>query len=93
MIKELLETRIRPAVQEDGGDIVFKSFDPDTGLVVLKMQVRWGCCGGLAPCLGCAGAEGWCRGAGGAALVAAAAGGSGLAPARCGVRSWLPAGR
>lgn len=24
MIKELLETRIRPAVQEDGGDIVFK---------------------------------------------------------------------
>lgn len=25
MIKELLETRIRPAVQEDGGDIVFKA--------------------------------------------------------------------
>ena len=24
MIKELLETRIRPAVMEDGGDIVFK---------------------------------------------------------------------
>jgi len=24
MIKELLETRIRPAVQEDGGDIFFK---------------------------------------------------------------------
>lgn len=23
MIKELLETRIRPTVQEDGGDIVF----------------------------------------------------------------------
>ena len=23
MIKELLETRIRPAVMEDGGDIVF----------------------------------------------------------------------
>jgi Fe-S cluster biogenesis protein NfuA len=28
MIKELLETRIRPAVQEDGGDIMFKSYDP-----------------------------------------------------------------
>ena len=24
MIKELLETRIRPAVQEDGGDILFE---------------------------------------------------------------------
>ncbi len=24
MIKELLETRIRPAVMEDGGDIVFQ---------------------------------------------------------------------
>jgi Fe-S cluster biogenesis protein NfuA len=54
MIKELLETRIRPAVQEDGGDIVFRSFDPDSGTVVLKMQVRrWlpgapGCCSGAA---------------------------------------------
>ena len=27
IIKELLETRIRPAVQEDGGDIVFCEFD------------------------------------------------------------------
>lgn len=27
MIKELLETRIRPAVQEDGGDIDFHNFD------------------------------------------------------------------
>jgi len=27
MIKELLETRIRPAVQEDGGDIVFQVCD------------------------------------------------------------------
>lgn len=24
MIKELLETRIRPTVQEDGGDIIYK---------------------------------------------------------------------
>lgn len=28
MIKELLETRIRPAVQDDGGDIEYKGFDP-----------------------------------------------------------------
>lgn len=43
MIKELLETRIRPAVAEDGGDIAFKKFDPDTGVVVLKMK---GACSG-----------------------------------------------
>jgi len=39
MIKELLETRIRPAVAEDGGDIAFKSFDPESGTVTLKMKV------------------------------------------------------
>ncbi|KAL3150734.1 NifU-like protein 5, mitochondrial [Trebouxia sp. C0010 RCD-2024] len=43
MIKELLETRIRPAVMEDGGDIVFKGFDEASGLVTLKMQ---GACSG-----------------------------------------------
>ncbi|GIL47058.1 hypothetical protein Vafri_3888 [Volvox africanus] len=37
MIKELLETRIRPAVQEDGGDIVFKGFEEDTGMVMVKL--------------------------------------------------------
>lgn len=36
MIKELLDTRIRPTVQEDGGDIVFVSFED--GIVKLKMQ-------------------------------------------------------
>lgn len=36
MIKELLDTRIRPTVQEDGGDIVFVSFKD--GVVQLKMQ-------------------------------------------------------
>ncbi|KAL6447818.1 hypothetical protein ACFW04_000145 [Cataglyphis niger] len=36
MIKELLETRIRPTVQEDGGDIVFMGFEE--GIVKLKMQ-------------------------------------------------------
>ena len=43
MIKELLETRIRPAVQEDGGDISFRGFDPETGVVTLKMM---GACSG-----------------------------------------------
>jgi len=37
MIKELLDTRIRPTVQEDGGDIVFVGFDD--GYVKLKLQV------------------------------------------------------
>jgi len=36
MIKELLDTRIRPTVQEDGGDIIYISFDD--GIVKLKMQ-------------------------------------------------------
>jgi len=36
LIKELLDTRIRPTVQEDGGDIIFKSFKD--GIVLLKMQ-------------------------------------------------------
>ncbi|XP_062007224.1 nifU-like protein 4, mitochondrial [Rosa rugosa] len=43
MIKELLETRIRPAVQDDGGDIEYKGFDPETGIVKLSMQ---GACSG-----------------------------------------------
>ena len=40
-IKELLETRVRPAVAQDGGDIVFRSFDD--GVVFLHMQ---GACAG-----------------------------------------------
>lgn len=38
MIKELIETRIRPAIQDDGGDIEYKGFDEDTGKVFLKLQ-------------------------------------------------------
>ena len=38
MIKELLETTIRPAVAEDGGDIVFKSFNEESGLVTVQLQ-------------------------------------------------------
>jgi len=40
-IKELLETRVRPAVAQDGGDIVFHSFED--GVVYLHMQ---GSCAG-----------------------------------------------
>jgi len=40
-IKELIETRVRPAVANDGGDIVYRGFDK--GKVYLKMQ---GACSG-----------------------------------------------
>lgn len=36
MIKELLDTRIRPTVQEDGGDVLFVDFKD--GILRLKMQ-------------------------------------------------------
>ena len=39
--KELLETRVRPAVAQDGGDIIFESFED--GVVYLHMQ---GSCSG-----------------------------------------------
>ncbi len=42
-IKELIETRVRPAVAQDGGDIIFKGFDGDTGIVSLHLQ---GSCAG-----------------------------------------------
>lgn len=38
MIKELLDTRIRPAIQEDGGDIEFRGFDEAKGEVKLKLR-------------------------------------------------------
>ena len=38
MVKELIESRIRPAVQEDGGDIQFVSFNEATGVVQVVMQ-------------------------------------------------------
>lgn len=41
-IKELLETRVRPAVAQDGGDIVFHDYD--NGVVMLSM---------LGSCAGC----------------------------------------
>jgi len=42
-IKELLDTRIRPAVAQDGGDILFSRFEADTGVVWLHMR---GACSG-----------------------------------------------
>jgi len=41
MIKELLDTRIRPTVMEDGGDIRYMGFDHDTG--VLKLSLIGAC--------------------------------------------------
>jgi Fe-S cluster biogenesis protein NfuA len=38
MIKELIFTRIRPAIQEDGGDIEFVSFEEDSGTVLLRLR-------------------------------------------------------
>jgi Fe-S cluster biogenesis protein NfuA len=42
-IKDLLDSRIRPAVAQDGGDILFSKFEPDTGVVWLHMR---GACSG-----------------------------------------------
>ncbi|MDR3508398.1 MAG: NifU family protein [Caulobacteraceae bacterium] len=42
-IKDLLDSRIRPAVAQDGGDITFDRFEPQTGVVWLHMR---GACSG-----------------------------------------------
>ena len=42
-IKTLLDSRIRPAVAQDGGDILFDSFNHETGVVKLRMR---GACSG-----------------------------------------------
>lgn len=38
LIEELIETRIRPAIMEDGGDIDYRGWDPKTGTVYLRLQ-------------------------------------------------------
>lgn len=43
-IKDLLTSRVRPFVQDDGGDVQFISFDEETGVLRLKM---------LGSCSGC----------------------------------------
>ena len=42
-IKDLLDTRIRPAVAQDGGDIAFDRFEPESGVLWLHMK---GACAG-----------------------------------------------
>ncbi len=42
-IKELIETRVRPAVAQDGGDIIYRGFDEASGVVFLHMR---GSCAG-----------------------------------------------
>jgi NFU1 iron-sulfur cluster scaffold homolog, mitochondrial len=42
-IRELIDTRVRPAVANDGGDIIFKRFDASSGVVSLHMR---GSCAG-----------------------------------------------
>ena len=42
-IRDLIDTRVRPAVAQDGGDIIFKGFDGSTGIVSLHLQ---GSCAG-----------------------------------------------
>lgn len=42
-IRELIETRVRPAVAQDGGDIIYKGFDGGSGIVFLHLQ---GSCAG-----------------------------------------------
>lgn len=43
LIKEIIAARIRPVVQEDGGDIKFFEFDEEKGIVYLEMK---GSCSG-----------------------------------------------
>jgi NFU1 iron-sulfur cluster scaffold homolog, mitochondrial len=44
MIKELIETKIRPAVQEDGGDIRYVGFEEESGIVTVQLA---------GSCVGC----------------------------------------
>src|SRR5262249_51410306 len=42
-IKDLLDTRVRPAVAQDGGDIIFRGFEGKSGTVFLNLR---GSCAG-----------------------------------------------
>lgn len=44
LIKELIETKVRPSVQDDGGDIFFVNFDEKNGLVSVRLA---------GSCVGC----------------------------------------
>ena len=42
-IRQVLALHVRPGVARDGGDVLFERFEPETGVVWVKMQ---GACGG-----------------------------------------------
>jgi len=42
-VKYMIDTKVRPAVAQDGGDIIFKGFNLETGIVSLHLQ---GSCAG-----------------------------------------------
>ena len=42
-IRDLIETRVRPAVAQDGGDIIYRGFDVASGVVFLHLR---GSCAG-----------------------------------------------
>jgi Fe-S cluster biogenesis protein NfuA len=42
-IRQVLALHVRPGIARDGGDVVFERFDPETGVVWLKLE---GACGG-----------------------------------------------
>lgn len=42
-IKAVIDEKVRPAVANDGGDIIFRKFDPASGAVYLELQ---GACSG-----------------------------------------------
>ncbi|WFD19814.1 hypothetical protein MCAP1_002054 [Malassezia caprae] len=44
MIKELLDTRVRPAIQEDGGDLEYRGFGEDTDGIV-RVRLKGSCRG------------------------------------------------
>lgn len=44
MIKELLDTRVRPAIMEDGGDIEYRGFDEE-GSGIVKLMLKGSCRG------------------------------------------------
>ena len=37
MIKELLEEKVRPMAQDDGGDVIFRGFDANNGIVNVQL--------------------------------------------------------
>jgi len=43
LVKEIIKTRVRPFVKEDGGDISFIEFNEETGMVLVELK---GSCAG-----------------------------------------------